>query len=348
VDKTNFLAVYAEVHAKTLTPENIKAAFRKTGVIPLNPNVVTTDMMAPSEATSIHATVPIQQSSAIKTMSEMVVDYMDYQRTATSSNALMDAENLPEPSSTPFFMRSAVDGLSSTSAAFLMSSSPVQSTSVPPTFQPSIISPFKSSWYTDLLAQPTMTAYEESLHNALIESETREMIRKECMAGMQAGVILANIYSIRVQGQLQVREEKKKDKGKKRLMGDGKAKFFSGDEFYAMCVEDERQRVAGVAEAAERKTQRERHVAVLAAWKKDCDGIRERNREKKTAYDAAVIEWEAEKAAAKLERRRPGWPKPKWRQDYEPEVMPERPKKNTEDDEEESNKESDDGDGDDD
>lgn len=341
VDKTNFLEVYAEAHVKTLTPENIKAAFRKTGVIPFNPDVVTTDMMAPSQATSTHATVPIQQAGPIKTMSEMVINYMDYQRMATSS---MDAEDLPGPLSTPFFVRSAVDELSSTSAAFIVSTSPIQSTSAPPAFQPSTISPFRSSRYADLLARPVMTAHEQSLRTVLIESETRDMMRKERMVGMQAGVVLANIYSSRVQGQLQAREEKKKDKGKKRLMGDGKAKFFSGDEFYAMCVEDERQRAEGEAEAAERKSQRESHVVALVAWKKDCDGVRDRNREKKVEYDAAVIGWEAEKDAAKLEQRRPGWSKPKWRQDYEPEVMPERPKKSVEDD----NNESDDGDGDDD
>src|SRR6267154_5702377 len=93
------------------------------------------------------------------------------------------------------------------------------------------ISPSKSQ-YTDLLAQPIMTAHEQSLHDALIESETRDAIRKELMIGMQAGVVLVNIYSGRVQGQLQAKEEKKKNKGKKnlKLMGDGKAKFFLGDD----------------------------------------------------------------------------------------------------------------------
>ena len=46
-------------------------------------------------------------------------------------------------------------------------------------------------------------------------------------------------------------------------MGDGKAKFFLGNEFYTMCVEDERQRAEGEAEAAERKGQQESHVAAL-------------------------------------------------------------------------------------
>jgi DDE superfamily endonuclease len=101
VDKTNFLAVYAEAHAKTLTPENIKAAFRKTGVIPFNPDVVTTDMMAPSQETSTRAAVPIQQSGPIKTMSEMIIDYLDYQRITTSDNNSMDAKDLLGLSPTP-------------------------------------------------------------------------------------------------------------------------------------------------------------------------------------------------------------------------------------------------------
>jgi hypothetical protein len=190
-----------------------------------------------------------------------------------------------------------------------------------------------------------MTSQEQSLRDVLIESEARDTMRKEHMIGMQAGIVLANIYSSWVQGQLQAREEKK-NKGKKRLMGDGKAKFFLGDKFYALCVDDEQQRTEGEADAAERKIRRESHVVVLAAWKKDCDGIRDRNREKKMKYDTSVIDWETEKAAAKSEQRWPGWPKPKWRQDYKPEVMPERPKKSIEEDGDESdNGNGDNGDG---
>ena len=65
VNKTNFLAVYAEAHTKTLTLENIKAAFCKTGVIPFNPDVVTKEMMALSLVTSTRNIVPVQQSSPI-------------------------------------------------------------------------------------------------------------------------------------------------------------------------------------------------------------------------------------------------------------------------------------------
>ena len=154
------------------------------------------------------------------------------------------------------------------------------------------------------------TEHEQRLCDALIESKTRDTMRKKCMVGMQASIILANTYLSQVQGQLKAREEKK-NKGKKRLMGNGKAKLFLGNDFYAMCVKEEQQRAEGKAKAAERKSRQESHVAALVVWKKDCDGVRDRNREKKMEYDVAVVNWEAKKATAKLEQSQLGWTKPK-------------------------------------
>src|ERR1700734_3960349 len=48
VNKENFLAVYGTAHVRALTRKIISLAFRKTGVWPYDPSVVTTDMMAPS------------------------------------------------------------------------------------------------------------------------------------------------------------------------------------------------------------------------------------------------------------------------------------------------------------
>jgi hypothetical protein len=264
VDKTNFLSVYAEAHSKTLTPSNIKAAFRATGVIPFNPDVVTEEKMAPSLETSIQATVPIRQSSPIEKMSEMVLDYMDYRRImALSMNTALSTDDtgaLPGPSTpltdpsstpTPLFVHSAVDALASTSAAFLASPSPIKSSSAPPTFKTSNISPSKHRRHGDLLVKPVHTIHEQDLRDALIEAETRDAMRKEQMVGMQAGIVLANLYASRVQGQLQAAEERKQKKGK-RLMGDGKAKLFSGEEFYALCVEEEQRRAQEEAAAEQR------------------------------------------------------------------------------------------------
>jgi hypothetical protein len=80
------------------------------------------------------------------------------------------------------------------------------------------------------------------LQNALRESEARDEARKELMLAMQAGVVLAGMYIDRAQEQLQATEEKERKNGKKRLMGDGKAKLFTGDEFYNLCIADEQER----------------------------------------------------------------------------------------------------------
>jgi hypothetical protein len=146
VDKTTFLQIYAEAHFKTLSPENIKAAFKKTGVIPLNRDVITEEMMAPSVESSSRGVLPVEQSSPVKVMSNMIVDYLDYQKLHTGDGSDPDPATAfvpatPLPLATPFFARSAVDSLSGTSASFLMSTSPLRSTAMPPAFKPMTISP---------------------------------------------------------------------------------------------------------------------------------------------------------------------------------------------------------------
>ncbi|KAF8240116.1 DDE-domain-containing protein, partial [Tricholoma matsutake] len=63
VDKTNFLSVYAEAHLQALSKENIIAAFRKTGIILLNRDVITDEMLAPSTTSSSRGFLPIPQTS---------------------------------------------------------------------------------------------------------------------------------------------------------------------------------------------------------------------------------------------------------------------------------------------
>ena len=176
VDKTNFLAIYAEAHLKTLISKNIKSAFRKTGVIPLNPDVITEPMMAPSLETSIHGTLPIEQPSPVKTMAGMIQDYLDYQKlhaSAPTDAYLSDSQTHHSPQAvqgllaTPFFIRAPVDKLASTSTSFLTSTSILQSTSVPSTFKPRTISPICQTCYSHLLNNIPQTAQERDLQNAL-------------------------------------------------------------------------------------------------------------------------------------------------------------------------------------
>ncbi|EIW54948.1 DDE-domain-containing protein, partial [Trametes versicolor FP-101664 SS1] len=66
VTKATFLSVYGGAHVAALTPENIKAAFRKTGVEPFNPDVITADLMAPSLETSSRGHLPFVQTSPVR------------------------------------------------------------------------------------------------------------------------------------------------------------------------------------------------------------------------------------------------------------------------------------------
>lgn len=65
ISKTNFLAIYGRAHLHTLMAKNIKATFQKTGVWPFNPNVISTEMMAPSKETSREGHLPIVPATPV-------------------------------------------------------------------------------------------------------------------------------------------------------------------------------------------------------------------------------------------------------------------------------------------
>ncbi|KIK65808.1 hypothetical protein GYMLUDRAFT_70101 [Collybiopsis luxurians FD-317 M1] len=72
VRKDNFMAIYGAAHKKTLTPENIHAAFKKTGVWPFDRSVITPDMMATSKETSLKSYLPVPQPSPVVAISRLI------------------------------------------------------------------------------------------------------------------------------------------------------------------------------------------------------------------------------------------------------------------------------------
>ncbi|EIM82183.1 uncharacterized protein STEHIDRAFT_35853, partial [Stereum hirsutum FP-91666 SS1] len=97
---------------------------------------------------------------------------------------------------------------------------------------------------TDLLTLEPESEREHLMKLALEEADIREAYLKKQLHGQQAASILQQIYCERVRRQLATKEEKAAGQGGKRtLMGDGKAKLLSGDEFVALVIEhDETQR----------------------------------------------------------------------------------------------------------
>ncbi|THV02098.1 hypothetical protein K435DRAFT_578368, partial [Dendrothele bispora CBS 962.96] len=135
------------------------------------------------------------------------------------------------------------------------------------------------------------TAHESQLRQALIECNVRDEGWKGEMIKMQAGVVLANIYSRQVQCQLQAHEEKSTKKGKSRLIGDGKACFFTGDEFFNAVVEDNERREEEAEKKKKAQEARLAHVEALQQWESRCNLIRERNQERKERFHADEAAW---------------------------------------------------------
>ena len=72
VTKLNFMAIYAKAHTRTFTKSNIQAAFAKTGIVPYNPGVVTTEMMAPSLETSTTSLLPLGLASPVREVVDLI------------------------------------------------------------------------------------------------------------------------------------------------------------------------------------------------------------------------------------------------------------------------------------
>ncbi|KAJ7351483.1 hypothetical protein DFH08DRAFT_694672 [Mycena albidolilacea] len=224
-------------------------------------------------------------------------------------------------------MHAAVDSLSTTSASFLTSSSPLKSMSAPPAFKPYTISPIKAeSRYSGLFHHTPRTAQEAELLEALQESENRDMGCKRSMLEMQALTVVAGIYNSKAQSQLQAAEQRKRHKTGSRKMGDGKAKYFSGDAFFEMCEADEQKKLDEAVEKERRLAEREVQTGRIWTWQDANKVIRSRNVDRRAKYAVGVTAWKVEKTAAKVEKCWTGWLKPKLA-DYEIEALLPRPKK---------------------
>ncbi|KAK0430972.1 hypothetical protein EV421DRAFT_1855739 [Armillaria borealis] len=183
--------------------------------------------------------------------------------------------------------------LATSSGSFLVSSSSLQSSSSPPKYATSVISPMKQK-YNDILSQQPWTELEASLQKALRESDECNTLRKGAMIGMQATAVLQNIYVSQSQPQLQSAEEKgtKKRGG---IMGDGMPKMMTGDDFFNV--------VTAHKKAAEEEKKEKAHCALL--WNKKAMAM-VRNNKKRECFHQAVLAWQnAKKNGHSIHKNKP-------------------------------------------
>ena len=121
ITKENFLAIYGQAHLNILTPELVKTGFCKVGIVPINQNVVTPEMMAPSKDTSYKVYTPIIPSTPIQIVSDLLMDI------------IQPCDNPGASQTLPLFsLHVAVPQLAGTSLGYLILKSSIKaSTPVP-------------------------------------------------------------------------------------------------------------------------------------------------------------------------------------------------------------------------
>ncbi|KAG1877152.1 hypothetical protein C8R48DRAFT_591462 [Suillus tomentosus] len=181
------------------------------------------------------------------------------------------------------------------SAAFLVSSSPVQSTHSLPTFISTPITPTHKRKH-DLLETEPESAKEQLYQDALRSAYDRKTHYKSTLVGMQSTIVLQSMFCDWLSSQFAAQDEKKK-KTKKggQLVGDGLPRLLTSDKFHHRVVEH--QRVAEEEEVAHeaRRIEREGRTELLKSWK-EAEAVRlVRNEACRTAYRDQVKLWEAER-----------------------------------------------------
>ncbi|RXW15028.1 hypothetical protein EST38_g10826 [Candolleomyces aberdarensis] len=241
VNKGCFLEVYGRAHQEALSSHNIITAFRKTGVVPFNPDVITEDLLAPSRETSTSTGLPVPPDSPVRIVSDLLhatVARQAAEDLESEVNCSASPSQCQNPLATP--TRRAQNELSSSSAVFLVTATPVKSTHIIPRFKPYTISPFQQRNPHLQDFQPT-NEREAMLWDALQEAETRDTRRKHNMLGLQAQVVLQEVYVKRVKSQLQEAETRKK-KDRSLVFGDGMSRLLTGPDFLDGAVKRQQQK----------------------------------------------------------------------------------------------------------
>jgi DDE superfamily endonuclease len=127
VTKLNFMTVYAKAHVHAFTESNIRAAFAKTGIVPYNPDIVTTATMAPSLKTSTTSLLPLGLASPVHEVVDLISQHKAQKWRQEEMEASGDTQETTATSSSPSYtpVRCALASLATSSASFLVSNSPI-------------------------------------------------------------------------------------------------------------------------------------------------------------------------------------------------------------------------------
>lgn len=207
VSKNNFLSSLGKAWVKAITPETIASAWRKTGIWPFSPDIIPTDATAPSRTTTTQAAMPLLQATPIRVVAcifrgaiqetrrkaDEDSDAMDID---LSDEDLMDvdlSDDNPDAHIDPILKsaRHVRDELATTSASFLVSTSPIHSTSCLPEFTVTQATPITSH---PLLELEPQIANEALLQEALSNNQSQLESSQNTHSEQQAMLVMQNLY----------------------------------------------------------------------------------------------------------------------------------------------------------
>jgi hypothetical protein len=317
IDKTSFLEIYGHAHIRALSKDNILAAFRKTGVHPFDPSVVTVDMLAPAKESSIEGHLPLPPPTPVRAIARLLeklsindeslnmIEEEINSQTANSESS-DSSPSTPTPSTTTLNSnpsRTAFDealkALSKTNLSYLLSSTITQPITSSDPMSTTRTEPIQltPSPYDNLTIIPK-TQNEIILMAALREGQEANTRLQRRVIDLQASNILNEIYCNKLRFQLAYKEGKKDQLGGK-LVGDGLPKMLTGDVFYERVVEFTKWQQEQEKQKAERRVDTAGYKLELAAWKDKEKERKTKNKERSEAYHAEVAAWNERKAAAK-------------------------------------------------
>ena len=325
VSKSNFLSVYARAHIRALTPNNVKAAFKKTGVYPFDPSVITGDMLAPARETALvhHAVVPMQTPVRVlvnaimklqrqwRTSGDDTPPASENERASESSDSDNNGGSTTN-SDVPELLISAFNQLSKTRKHPLFTNKPLGSHTAPPHFHTMTISPVKR--HGDLLQVQPQSENEKLLQAALHDAEVREAELKGEIRGQQAALVLQNVYCDKLRKEIYGQEEKRKKKPGNAALKikdiNKKGRLLTDPMLVDLYAQHQAEIKEQGVEKQRKKDAREKHSEALKQWregeeqrKKICAEINEK-------YQMALEAWIEEKELAKSEKRRAQLKKP--------------------------------------
>jgi len=295
-------------------------------------------MMAPSRDTSFKVFTPVVPPTPVRIVTDLIVDTIQPAISSSEDPDLTPTKVIP--SSQP--LRIAMPQLASSGAAFLLSNSPIKSSSNPPNLPTMEISPVKQhrkqgeTSISELLTIPVKSPLEKCLQEALVLKNAEANFFRGRTIQLQSAMVLQRVYCGRVRRQLNAKERKMEKNSKRgrreKIDGNGLGRLLTEDELFNVVVEHEVAMEAEEREKEARKQKKNQFDIDLSEWAKNEEARKKRNEERAGKWKAAVQEWGAAKAAAKAAKAKiKDWerdhPKPKKKDaDFAPEPAVARPK----------------------